>query len=93
MLYRTHQDRTRILVEQVDESGDVLDFRLSPRTDLAYLKDTGMSEDILRLLVDDGEATDGGLPDHTKVAKEMAGAAVNWTGEHTKTGFVFVEAE
>lgn len=30
---------------------------------------------------------------HTEVAKKAVGRAVNWTGEYTSTGYVFVTAE
>jgi hypothetical protein len=33
------------------------------------------------------------LGNHTEAAKKAAGRAVNWTGEYTSTGYVFVVAE
>lgn len=88
--YRTHQDAARILVEKVDEEGGAIDTRLSHRTDLLRLQDLGISNEEIIRLFNSGDATPGGIFDHAQAATALAGRAVNWTGEETKTGFVFI---
>ena len=92
-LYRTYQADSEILVELVDERGEVLDMRLTLRTDVDYAQRSGLSDEQIMSMMEDGEITFGGINDHTTAVKAMAGQAVNWTGEHTRTGFVFVVAE
>jgi hypothetical protein len=94
MLYRTYQGDTEILVEMVDEKeGQVVDMRLTHRTDADYAKKSGLSDKQIMSMLEDGVLTFGGISDHTEAAKAVAGSAVNWTGERTTTGFVFVKAE
>ena len=66
--YRTHQDTARILVEKVDEEGEVIDMRLSHRTDLLRLQDLGTSNEGILRLFNSGDATPGGIFDHAQAA-------------------------
>jgi hypothetical protein len=93
MKYRTHQDDEQITVEQVDEKGTVTGHMSTARNDFLYLQSAGVSNEVVLRMFNDGEVAPGGIFDHTAAAKHMAGKAVNWTGEHTPTGFVFVVAQ